>query len=232
MSTVLIEVHEGWAEIVFNRPETRNAIDGELAQALAAALDSVEKDASVRAVVLRGAGNAFCSGLDLKALARRREQGGGDDFAALWDDVHTRLLESRKALIVALERYAINGGAALALAGDFLVCGEGAFLQIGEVRLGMAAPRNLMWLALRHSEAVAARLALLGERVGAPELYRLGIATELVADHQVVERAQEMARQIAGYPPEGVVAVKSGLRAAAARMPPAQWLAACAPTGE
>src|SRR5690606_33173254 len=106
--------------------------------------------------------------------------------------------------------------------------GQSAFLQVGEIQIGMAAPRNLAWLALRYSESVAARLCLLGDRVGSEDLLRLGIATEVVADEAVVERAQALAQKIAAYPQGGVAAVKSGLRAATARMPNAQWLAACA----
>jgi 2-(1,2-epoxy-1,2-dihydrophenyl)acetyl-CoA isomerase len=170
----------------------------------------------VRAVLLRGADGAFCSGLDLQAL--QAEPGGLGAFAPLWERVHHGLLQSRKAWIVALERHAINGGAALALAGDLLVCGAGAFLQIGEIRLGMAAPRNADWLALRHAEAVAARLCLLGERVPAPELLRLGIATEIVDDTQVLDRARGLAATIGSFPAEGVAAIKGGMRAATMRM--------------
>lgn len=119
---------------------------------------------------------------------------------------------------MALERHAVNGGAALALAGDLMVCGAGAFLQIGEIRLGMAAPRNAAWLALRHSEAVAARLCLLGDRVPAADLLRLGVATEVTDDTQVLDRARDLATTIAAFPAGGVTAIKRGMRAASTRM--------------
>ena len=155
MSAVLTHVHDGgWAELVLNRPERRNAIEGTLAQAMHEALDALERNDDVRAVVLRGANAAFCSGLDLKAFGEQPAPDWVAKFPALWDQVHTQLFGSRKAWIVALERYAINGGAALALAGDLMVCGESAFLQVGEVSLGMAAPRNIKsayWSDLRTS---------------------------------------------------------------------------------
>ena len=110
-------------------------------------------------------------------------------------------------------------------------CGEGAFLQIAEIKLGMAAPRNVAWLALRHSEAVAARICLLGDRVGAAELLRLGVATEVVADDQVLARARELAQTIAGYPAQGITAVKQGLRAAHTRGAPEAWFDSCMPEG-
>ncbi|WP_432262208.1 enoyl-CoA hydratase/isomerase family protein [Cupriavidus sp. TMH.W2] len=214
-SPVLLQRHAGWAELVLNRPARRNAVDMSLARALGDAIETLAADDSVRAVLLRGADGAFCSGLDLQAL--QAEPGGLAAFAPVWERVHLGLLHSRKAWIVALERHAINGGAALALAGDLLVCGAGAFLQIGEIRLGMAAPRNADWLALRHAEAVAARLSLLGDRVPAPELLRLGIATELVEDAEVLDRARGLAATIGGFPAEGVAAIKGGMRAATMR---------------
>ncbi|MCY1328234.1 Carnitinyl-CoA dehydratase [compost metagenome] len=214
-SPVLLVRHAGWAEIVLNRPARRNAIDSALARALADAVDTIDADAETRAVLLRGADGAFCSGLDLKAL--QAEPGGMAGFARIWERVHESLRHSRKAWIVALERHAVNGGAALALAGDLLVCGAGAFLQIGEIRLGMAAPRNAAWLALRHAEAVAARLCLLGDRVPAAELLRLGIATEVTDDAHVLDRARELAATIAGFPADGVAAIKGGMRAASLR---------------
>lgn len=225
LAPVLVTREEGWAEITLNRPETRNAIDIPSAEALAEAIESLERDGTVRAIVLRGADGAFCSGLDLKALNAHPEGLAG--FAARWDRVHIGLLRSRKAWIVALERHAVNGGAALALAGDLLICGQHAFLQIGEIRIGMAAPRNLAWLALRHAEAVAARLCLLGDRVPAAELLRLGIATEVVDDGETLARARALAATLAAYPAHAVDAIKGGIRAASARVAPQRWLDIC-----
>lgn len=227
-SSVLVSRHDGWAEITLNRPETRNAIDMPTAEALAEVMQALEQDHAIRAIVLRGASGAFCSGLDLQALRNHRD--GLVGFAARWDRVHAALIASRKVWIVALERHAVNGGAALALAGDLLVCGEGAFMQIAEIRIGMNAPRNIAWLALRHGEAVAARLCLLGERVPATELLRLGIATEVVADAEVLARARAMAATVAGFPAEAVQAIKGTLRAASARMAVTQWFEVCSDT--
>jgi len=179
-------------------------------------------------VVLRGEGGAFCSGLDVKAFGAEPAPDWKAGFPALWEAVHQQLLASRKVLVVALERYAINAGAALARAGDLTVCGEGAFLQVGEIGIGMAAPRNAAWLALRHGEAVAARVCLMGDRVGAADLLRLGIATEVAPDDAVVTRAEAIARTIAAFAAPAVHAIKSGMRAATLQMPPAEWMAACA----
>lgn len=215
--------HPGWAEIVLNRPQRRNAIDGPLADALADALQRAADDRSLSAVVLRGAGGALCSGLDLKAFAAEPPPPWRAGFAERWRAVHVALATLDKVLVVGLERFAINGGAALALAGDLLVCGHGAFLQVGEVRLGMDAPNNLAWLRLRHSEAVAARVALLGDRLDSAALQRLGVATEVVADDEVVARCRALAIEISACPPQTVSRMKTRLRSASLGMDAARW---------
>jgi enoyl-CoA hydratase/carnithine racemase len=227
-AAVLLERHEGWAEIVLNRPERRNAIDGALADALADALARVGADASLRAVVLRGAGGSFCSGLDLKAFGATPAPAWVAGFTARWREVHVALASLQPVLLVALERFAINGGAALALAGDLTVCGESATLQVAEIRLGMPAPNNLAWLRMRHPESVTARLVLTGDRVPAPELLRLGVVTEVVADDRVLERCRERAREIATFPAHGVARIKPSMRAASLGVSAQEWFAAFA----
>jgi enoyl-CoA hydratase/carnithine racemase len=222
---VLLERHEGWAEVVLNRPERRNAIDGALADGLLEAMAAVQADASIRAVVLRGAGGAFCSGLDLTAFNATPRPDWVAGFAAHWRRLHIALASLRPVLLVALERYAINGGAALALAGDLSVCGEGAFLQVAEIRLGMPAPNNLAWLRMRHPESVAARLVLTGDRVGAAELLRLNVVTEVVADAAVLDRCRERAAAIAAFPAEGVARIKPALRASSLGGSAEDWFA-------
>ncbi|MFZ4757646.1 MAG: enoyl-CoA hydratase/isomerase family protein, partial [Burkholderiaceae bacterium] len=106
--------HDGWAEIVLNRPERRNAIDGTLADGLIEVLGTVRADPSLRAVVLRGEGGAFCSGLDLKAFGATPKPDWVAGFPARWRQVHVALASLPSVLVVALERFAINGGAALA----------------------------------------------------------------------------------------------------------------------
>ncbi|MEI7445557.1 MAG: enoyl-CoA hydratase-related protein, partial [Burkholderiales bacterium] len=103
-----------------------------------------------------------------------------------------------------------------------------AGLEAG-MRLGMAAPNNLAWLRLRHPASVAARLVLTGDRVGAAELLRLGVVTEVVEPDRVVPRCLERAAEIATYPAEGVRAIKAALRAAYAGTTPEAWFESFVP---
>ena len=110
---------------------------------------------------------------------------------------------------MALERYAINGGAAFALAGDLIVTGRTSWLQIAEVRLGMNAPMNLAWLVARYPMSTVLQIVLTGDRIHGPDLHRLGIAHEVVDDDAVRIRAEELATTIAGFPDGSARRLKS-----------------------
>ncbi len=209
MSEVITTLHEGWAEVVLNRPHRRNAITGPLGDELASTVSELSAGEKVRVILLRGADGAFCSGLDIKEFNAEPPPDWMPAFRDTWRSAHRALFDCPHPIVGALEKYAINGGAALALACDLLVAGDEAFLQIGEVRQGMAAPYNMAWMRLRHSEALTANLALTGRRVRGQELVRLGIATESVADDQVLPRARELATDLASYPSGALARIKA-----------------------
>lgn len=205
--------HDGWAELVLNRPERKNAIIGPMGVAMAECLAEVNADEDIQVLLLRGAGGAFCSGLDLKAFNDDPAPDWLPDFQHIWRGAHRALFECEVPIIGALERYAINGGAALALACDLLIVGRESFLQVGEVQIGMAAPYNMAWLALRHPEAVAARLAMVGRRHQGEALLAMGVAFDCVDDSAVLSTATELARTMGAYPAGGSRKIKAGARA-------------------
>ena len=198
----------GVAEIVLNRSARRNAVTGPLASRLHAEIIAATEDDDVAVLLVRGAGGAFCSGLDLGEFRADPPPEWMPAFSGLWLDVHAALYDCPKPIVAALERFAINAGSALALAADLLVAGEQAFLHVGEIQMGMAAPMNMAWLRLRHPESVAARLAIVGRRYTGTELEQMGVAAEVVADDQVLNRARELSATIAGYPRNGVRSIK------------------------
>ncbi len=219
---VLIErPAERVARVVLNRPERRNALIGPLAVELAEAIEALNADDDVSVIAIGGAGGAFCSGLDLKEFNRDPQPEWVAGFSDLWRRVHRAIFDSDRIIVGALERAAVNGGAALALACDFLVAGDESFLQVGEIQQGMAAPMNTAWLLLRHPESVVARVALLGDRIPGPELVRLGLAHTSVADDQVWPAALELAGRLAAHDPIGARRIKTSLRRAGLAAPAA-----------
>lgn len=213
MTAYVLKVErDGWTEVVLNQPETRNAITGPLGAQLVEAIQMADANPATRLLMVRGAGGAFCSGLNLKEFNRDPPPDWLADFQTTWRRAHTALYECRKPIVVALEKYAINGGAALALAADLLVVGDDSYLQVGEVRQGMAAPYNLAWLTLRHSENVIAQLTLTGKRFTGTELHRLGIAYSAPATADTVPVAESLCDELAGYPPDALVTIKRMMR--------------------
>lgn len=212
MNEIRAEIDGACAEIVLNRPERKNAVTGPLARALHAAVDAAEADSSVRVILVRGESGVFSSGLDLKEFNADPRPDWLPEFQGVWRGLHERLYAYNKAIVCVLEGYAINAGSALALAADYIVAGETAFLQVGEVRQGRPAPMNVAWLLARYNDALARRIMLLGRRIPAPELLRLGIAHEVVADGEVLLASRALAKELAEIPTEGVAAMKGLLR--------------------
>lgn len=209
---LVTELGDGVLELVLNRAERKNAITGPLVDALRDALRDAAANDEVRAIILRGEGGAFCSGLDLKEFNADPRPAWLPQFQPGWRALHEQLFAFDKPVVCALERYAINAGAALALSADFIVTGEAAFLQVGEVIQGRPAPMNLAWLRFRFGDALTRRVVLLGRRMAGPELVRLGIALESLEDSSVLSRARELAAELAAMPPSGIAATKAALR--------------------
>tara|TARA_A100001011_G_scaffold207024_1_gene215180 strand:+ start:567 stop:1304 length:738 start_codon:yes stop_codon:yes gene_type:complete len=202
-----------WGEITLNRPEKRNAINGPLGVGLSEAFNEVSADQSVQAVLLKGSEGAFCSGLDLEDFNASPPPSWLPNFQKIWRHAHRAIYNCPIPIIVALERYAINGGAALALAADYLVAGDQSFLQVGEVKIGMAAPYNMAWMSLRHPESVIAEVALIGEKLGSNDMTRLNLVNRIVSDNEVVQSARALCETIGGYPEGATRKLKNSLRA-------------------
>ena len=212
-------VADGLATVELNRPARRNAIIPPMLDALAGAIDTASGDEAVQAVLLCGAGGAFCSGLDLDAYNADSPPPwattGGDSAQA----AHTALARCAVPIVVALERYAINGGAAYALAGDLIIAGESAWLQVGEMIQGLPAPMNLAWLTTKYPESVTARVVYSGERIPGPELHAMGIAHRVVADDAVRAEATAFAQRIAASPNGTPRPMKAAIRTLYGRDP-------------
>jgi enoyl-CoA hydratase/carnithine racemase len=204
---VLTALHEGWGELVLNRPERRNALAPVSARDLREGLAALLQGAA-RVILLRGEGGTFCSGLDIDLF----QGGAGAAWAADWTGFHRDIHACPAVVICALERYAINAGAALALGSDLMVAGEGAVLTVGEAAIGMHAPMNLAWLRLKAPESVAAQLALGAGRMAGPDLHRLGLAWAVLPDAEVQDHARSAAIRMAGWPAGTLAGIKAALR--------------------
>ncbi len=207
MTDVLLqEDTDGVRLLTLNRPEARNALNGELVAGLRAALLSADADDEVRVVVLTGADPAFCAGVDLKEAAR-----DGEAYfrrLATADGIAQVSLLS-KPVIGAINGAAFTGGLEVALGCDFLIASDRAVFADTHARVGIL-PRGGMTarLPLAVGGARALRMSMTGQVIDAVTAERFGLVTEVVPHDRLIPPVMDCARAIAEVPPEVIRALK------------------------
>ncbi len=190
--------------ITLNRPQVRNAVNGALARAVAAALDELDGDASLTVGVLTGAGGTFCSGMDLKAfLAGDVPSVPGRGLAGI------TTTPPDKPMIAAVEGYALAGGCEIALACDMIVAARDATFGLPETtRALVAGAGGLFRLPQRIPRAIAMEYALTGEPFGAEQAHAWGLVNRLTEPAEALAGALELARRITANGPLAVRVTK------------------------
>ncbi len=191
------------------RPQAKNALDLQTIDALAETVDDLARDASLRAVVLTGAGDTFISGGDIKDFLRLDDAQAGRRMAERMQSVLARLEALEVPVIAAIEGLALGGGAETCLACDMRVAGHSAQIGFKQVSLGImvgwGGGQRLLRLVGRSQ---ALRLLLTGTVIGAEEAMRIGLADEIVPTGEALSRALELACEIARQPAAAVRATK------------------------
>ncbi len=201
---VLTEAADGIGLITINRPQARNAVNGEVARGIAAAIDDFDARGDVRVLVLTGAGGSFCAGMDLKGfLAGDAPVAPGRGFAGITERPPV------KPVIAAVEGYALAGGFEIVLACDLVVASEEARFGLPEVRRGLVAGAGgLLRLARRIPYHLAMEIVLTGEYVPAARLADAGLVNRLAAPGQALAEARELAALVAQGAPLALAASK------------------------
>ena len=180
--------------ITLNRPEARNAINLETAQALAQALDEFDADPSIAVGVLTGANNTFCAGMDLKAFAKtgQRPYVGDRGFAGICER------PPAKPLIAAVEGYCLAGGFEIALSCDLIVAADSANFGLPEVKRGIVpGSGGMVRLPSRIPYHMAMEMVLTGGMYPAARMAELGLVSRLAEAGKATEQALALAEQIA-----------------------------------
>jgi methylglutaconyl-CoA hydratase len=208
---VLIRRDGGIVTLTLNRPGQRNALDPELAGALAAAVEAASAEPKTRVIVLTGAGSAFCAGAKLDTLLAASVRGDVDGVRASFEvieGVYRALLAARPPLIAAVNGAALAGGAGIVGCCDLAVASDRASLGYPEVLLGLVPGMVLTLLVQQAGIRAALDLALTGRRVSAEEGLRLGLLTEVVPADRLDARVAELAGQLAALSPGALAATK------------------------
>lgn len=196
---LVVETLGGIMTITMNRPEAKNAMNKAMAEGIAAALDRLDAEPTLRLAILTGGGGTFCSGMDLKGFLRGESpvvEGRGFGGLVLKAPV--------KPLIAAVDGYALAGGLELMIACDLVVASAGAKFGIPEAKRGLAAGAGgLMRLPDQISTRIAMELALTGNFIDAERALSLGLVNRVV-EGSALDGAMILAQEIAENGPVAV----------------------------
>ncbi|GAA4695945.1 enoyl-CoA hydratase-related protein [Phytohabitans rumicis] len=202
--------------LTLNRPDSLNSLDTALKEALRDTLADLERDRSCRAVVLTGAGRAFCVGQDLREHVETLESGSIDPLGTVrahYNPIASSLANMPKPVVAAVRGMAAGAGASLAFLADFRVGGPKTSFLMAFANVGLAADTGASWSLPRlvgHAKAI--ELLMLAEPVPSAEAVRLGLLTRLVDDDDLVlPTAQEFAARLAAGPTVAYGAIKRQL---------------------
>jgi len=199
MPVVEVKKHVPSGTIVLNRPDRRNALTRQVMSELLQAFEDFHSERQVRAVILTGAGDAFCAGMDLGEMSETSRQANAQEQwyhdAVQYKEIVEYMLRFPKPIIAAVNGPAVAGGAGLVLACDMVIAGEQASFGLPEPRRGLVAGLVAPLLAFRIGSGYAAKLLLSAEIIDAQEATRVNLFHELVAQDLVWARANALAEQ-------------------------------------
>ncbi len=209
--TVLVEQADGIATVTLNRPDARNALDLVMREELEATLAGLEAEPTVRVLVLRGAGEHFCAGGDVKFMqASRMSASEGQQRVEAMNRAILALARFRTPTIAMVDGYAVGAGCNLALACDLVVASDRA--RFGEVfaRIGLIPDGGGIYLLPRRvGLARAKELVFTAEIIEAADAERIGLVNRVVPTGELTAQTQALARRIAAGPPRAHAMAKS-----------------------
>ena len=215
---LLCEIRDRVAVITLNSPDARNALSDHLTPALRRMIKQCGDDPNVGALLITGAGTAFCAGGDVKGMgsnSNKKEMTFEERVADLRTKQRTltgALVAVRKPTVAALPGPAAGAGMALALACDIRIAAESAIMSTGYARVGLTGDYGIAWLLTRLVGTSRAReLMFLSERIEARRCEMLGLVNRVVADAELRENAFALAKSLAEGPSIALARIKDNL---------------------
>lgn len=209
---VRVHVHESAGTLILNRPDKRNALSRALIGELSQGLEDLRMERAVRAVVITGAGTAFCAGMDLAEMLDSSEHDDAyerwAEDARIYHDLIMQMFRYPKTIIAAVNGPAMAGGAGLVLASDVVIASDEARFGLPEPLRGLVAGIVAPLLTFRVGGGHAGYLLTTAQAIDASEAHRIGLFHELVAADKLWPRATELAKACAGCAPEAIQLTK------------------------
>jgi len=219
LTSLLVDDSDGVRTFTLNRPEAYNSLTVELKEALRDALAEAAADPAVRAVVLTGAGKAFCAGQDLKEHVAALQSNDPTPFRTVaehYNPIVRAITSMPKPVIAAVNGMAAGAGASFAYACDLRVMARSAKFLMAFATIGLTADSGASWTLPRLiGYGRAMELMLLAKPVTADQALAMGMATEVVDDDAALSTAQELASRMAAGPTTGYAKIKEALLTAA-----------------
>jgi len=210
--TVLYEVRNQVAYITLNRPDKLNAFTEQLNKEIQTAVKNASRDKSVRALVLTGAGRAFCSGEDLSGVSEDMDH--GEVLRKRYNPMLIELDRCEKPVIAAVNGVAAGAGMSLALACDFRIASDKASFVEAFIHVGLVPDAgNLYYLPRLIGHAKAMELAVFGEKVPAEKAKEFGLVTEVIPIGEWDEKVAAFAERLANMPTKAIGLIKRNLKA-------------------
>jgi 2-(1,2-epoxy-1,2-dihydrophenyl)acetyl-CoA isomerase len=209
-----LEIADAVATITLDRPDALNALTVPLREELLAALAAVASDDAVRAIVLTGAGRAFCAGQDLRERLEPTAAPLADEIRLRYNPLVRAMRGLPKPIVGAINGIAAGAGAALAFACDIRIAAEGASFLLAFGRVGLIPDSGATWLLPRLvGGAKAAELALIPEPLSAVDAERFGLVARVVPSDALAAEAHALATQLAAGAPRALALTKRALDA-------------------
>ncbi len=207
------EVSDSIATITLDRPEALNALTVPMKTELLAAFRAVARDRAVRAVVLTGAGRAFCAGQDLKERLEPDAAPLAVEVRERYNPIISAMRRLDRPIVGAINGVAAGAGASLAFACDLRVMAEGARFVLAFARIGLVPDSGATWFLPRLvGPAKAAELALLGESLSAADAERFGLVARVVPPETLADEARALAVRLAALAPVALAQTKRALQ--------------------
>lgn len=217
--TIRAESGEGYLELVLNRPERLNALDGQMADELCDVFRRIEQREDVRAVLLRGQGRAFCAGGDLKEMERSLDGNPAEFFEVPLAKIHAAglaLARLSRPVVGVVHGFASGAGFNLALCCDLLMCDPQTRFNQAFVRIGAVPDTGgTFFLPRLIGPARARELMFLGDFIDAQRALELGIVNRVFAADELLERARDCVRRLAAGPTRSYAEIKQLVRRSA-----------------
>ena len=203
------------ATITLDRPDALNALTVPMKQALLAAFRKVARDGAVRAVILTGAGRAFCAGQDLRERLQPDAAPLGIEVRDRYNPIIRAMRSLPKPIVGAINGVAAGAGASLAMACDIRIASDAASFALAFGRVGLVPDSGATWFLPRLVGVTrAAELALLGDSVTAADALRLGLVGRVVPAAELATEASAIAARLAAGAPRAMALTKQALNAA------------------